>query len=73
MISFKKRKGIFHRIPDFSSDPVTGFGFVFDLYILRTRILYLPYTPIAKLKVNAAYYKNARELVMSLDTLLQRH
>jgi hypothetical protein len=43
---------------------------VFDLIYIGTeneRIL-IPYTHLAKLKVNAAYYtSNARELVMSLD------
>jgi hypothetical protein len=65
-----KRKGNFSGIPDFSSDPVTGFGFVFDLIYIGTeneRILPI-YTLSSKLKVNAAYYtSNARELVMSLD------
>jgi hypothetical protein len=58
---FLKKRGNFHRNPDFSSDPVTGFG-------SRNENLF-PYTPyLAKLKVNAAYYtSNARELVMSLD------
>lgn len=69
----KKREGTFFTgIPDFSSDPVTGFGFG-----LRTNIYWngnrdnplFPYTPyLAKLKANAAYYtSNARELVLSLD------
>lgn len=69
----KKREGTFFTgIPDFSSDPVTGFGFG-----LRTNTYWngnrdnplFPYTPyLAKLKVNAAYYtSNARELVLSLD------
>ena len=69
----KKREGTFFTgIPDFSSDPVTGFGFG-----LRTNTYWngnrdnplFPYTPyLAKLKANAAYYtSNARELVLSLD------
>ena len=69
----KKREGkFFTGIPDFSSDPVTGFGFG-----LRTNTYWngnrdnplFPYTPyLAKLKANAAYYtSNARELVLSLD------
>ncbi|MCL6462016.1 Surface antigen [Flavobacterium micromati] len=69
----KKKEGrFFTGIPDFSSDPVTGFGFGVRSNIFwngaRTNPLF-PYTPyLAKLKVNAAYYtSNARELVMSLD------
>ncbi len=69
----KKREGTFFTgIPDFSSDPVTGFGFG-----VRTNTYWngnrdnplFPYTPyLAKLKANAAYYtSNARELVISLD------
>ena len=69
----KKREGTFFTgIPDFSSDPVTGFGFG-----LRTNTYWngnrdnplFPYTPyLAKLKGNAAYYtSNARELALSLD------
>lgn len=69
----KKREGTFFTgIPDFSSDPVTGFGFG-----VRTNTYWngnrdnplFPYTPyLAKLKANAAYYtSNARELVLSLD------
>jgi hypothetical protein len=69
----KKREGTFFTgIPDFSSDPVTGFGFG-----LRTNTYWngnrdnplFPYTPyLARLKANAAYYtSNARELVLSLD------
>jgi outer membrane protein assembly factor BamA len=69
----KKREGTFITgIPDFSSDPVTGFGFG-----VRTNIFWnggrsnplFPYTPyLARLKANAAYYtSNARELVLSLD------
>ncbi len=69
----KKREGRFLTgIPDFSSDPVTGFGFG-----VRTNIYwngqrtnpFFAYTPyLAKLKVNAAYYtSNAREIVLSLD------
>lgn len=69
----KKREGTFFTgIPDFSADPVTGFGFG-----VRTNTYWngkrdnplFPYTPyLAKLKVNAAYYtSNARELALSLD------
>ncbi len=69
----KKREGRFITgIPDFSSDPVTGFGFG-----ARTNIYwngkrtnpFFAYTPyLAKLKANVAYYSsNARELVLSLD------
>lgn len=69
----KKREGTFFTgLPDFSSDPVTGFGFG-----LRTNTYWngnrenplFPYTPyLAKLKANAAYYTtNARELILSLD------
>lgn len=69
----KKREGTFFTgIPDFSSDPVTGFGFGVRSNVYwngeRTNPLF-PYTPyLAKLKANAAYYtSNARELVLSLD------
>ena len=69
----KKREGTFITgIPDFSSDPVTGFGFGLRSNVYwngeRTNPLF-PYTPyLAKLKANAAYYtSNARELVLSLD------
>ncbi|MFV8355788.1 Omp85 family outer membrane protein [Flavobacterium sp. XS1P32] len=69
----KKNEGTFFTgIPDFSSDPVTGFGFGVRSNVYwngqRNNQLF-PYTPyLAKLKVNAAYYtSNARELVMSLD------
>jgi len=69
----KKKEGTFFTgIPDFSSDPVTGFGFGLRSNVYwngeRTNPLFA-YTPyLAKLKVNAAYYtSNARELVMSLD------
>jgi len=69
----KKKEGTFFTgIPDFSSDPVTGFGFG-----ARTNIYWngkrdnplFAYTPyLMKLKANAAYYSsNARELVLSLD------
>ncbi len=69
----KKREGTFVTgIPDFSSDPVTGFGFG-----VRSNIYwngkrdnpFFAYTPyLAKLKTNAAYYSsNARELILSLD------
>ncbi|PKP15667.1 MAG: hypothetical protein CVU07_09400, partial [Bacteroidetes bacterium HGW-Bacteroidetes-23] len=68
----KKREGTFFTgLPDFSSDPVTAFGFG-----LRTNTYWngnrenplFPYTPyLAKLKANAAYYtSNARELALSL-------
>lgn len=69
----KKREGTFITgIPDFSSDPVTGFGFG-----VRTNVYwngkrnnpFFAYTPyLMKLKANAAYYSsNARELILSLD------
>lgn len=69
----KKREGTFVTgIPDFSSDPITGFGFG-----ARTNIYwngkrsnpFFAYTPyLAKLKANAAYYtSNAKELILSLD------
>ncbi|MGS0748138.1 Omp85 family outer membrane protein [Halpernia sp. GG3] len=69
----KKKEGTFVTgIPDFSSDPVIGFGFG-----ARTNIFwngkrdnpFFAYTPyLMKLKANAAYYtSNARELVLSLD------
>ena len=69
----KKKEGIFITgIPDFSSDPVTGFGLG-----IRTNVYwngkrtnpFFAYTPyLAKLKANAAYYtSNAKELILSLD------
>ena len=69
----KKREGTFITgIPDFSSDPVTGFGLG-----VRTNVYwngkrenpFFAYTPyLMKLKANAAYYtSNARELILSLD------
>lgn len=69
----KKREGSFVTgIPDFSSDPVTGFGFG-----VRTNVYwngkrtnpFFAYTPyLVKLKANAAYYSsNAREIILSLD------
>ena len=69
----KKREGKFVTgIPDFSSDPVTGFGFG-----VRTNVYwngkkenpFFAYTPyLMKLKANTAYYtSNARELILSLD------
>ncbi|MBL7719095.1 MAG: BamA/TamA family outer membrane protein [Flavipsychrobacter sp.] len=69
----KKKEGTFITgIPDFSSDPVTGFGFG-----ARTNIFWngkrdnplFAYTPyLMRLKANLAYYStNARELVLSLD------
>jgi len=68
-----KREGTFITgIPDFSSDPVTGFGVGVRTNIYwngeRTHPLF-PYTAyLAKLKANAAYYtSNARELILSLD------
>lgn len=69
----KKREGTFVTgLPDFSSDPVTGFGFGIRSNVFwngeRTNPLFA-YTPyLAKLKANAAYYtSNARELILSLD------
>jgi len=69
----KKKEGKFITgIPDFSSDPVTGFGFG-----VRSNIYWngkredplFPYTPYRqRLKANMAYYSsNARELILSLD------
>lgn len=69
----KKKEGTFITgIPDFSSDPVTGFGFG-----ARTNIYWngnrdnplFPYTPyLMKLTANAAYYtSNAKELILKLD------
>lgn len=69
----KKREGTFITgIPDFSSDPVTGFGLGVrtNIYWNGTRANpFFAYTPyLAKLKANAAYYtSNARELILSLD------
>ena len=69
----KKKEGKFITgIPDFSADPVTGFGFGIRSNVYwngeRTNPLFA-YTPyLAKLKANAAYYtSNARELILSLD------
>jgi hypothetical protein len=69
----KKREGTFITgLPDFSSDPVTGFGFGVRSNVYwngeRTNPLFA-YTPyLAKLKANVAYYtSNARELILSLD------
>ncbi|WP_046758230.1 Omp85 family outer membrane protein [Kordia jejudonensis] len=69
----KKKEGTFFTgIPDFSSDPITGFGFGVrgNVYWNGTRdnelFAYTPY--LAKLKANVAYYtSNARELTLSLD------
>jgi len=69
----KKKEGTFFTgLPDFSSDPVTGFGLG-----ARTNIFWngeranplFPYTPyLARLRANASYYSsNARELTLSLD------
>ncbi len=69
----KKKEGTFLTgIPDFSSDPVTGFGFGVRTNVFwngkRDNLLFA-YTPyLIRLKVNAAYYSsNARELILSLD------
>lgn len=69
----KKKEGKFITgIPDFSSDPVTGFGFGIRSNIYwngnRDNPLF-PYTPyLTRLKANVAYYSsNARELILSLD------
>lgn len=69
----KKKEGrFFTAIPDFSSDPVTGFGFGIRSNVYwngdRNNPLF-PYTPyLAKLKANASIYtSNARELVLSFD------
>ncbi len=67
----KKKEGRFITgIPDFSSDPVTGFGVRSNIYWNGERsnplFAYTPY--LAKLKANVAYYtSNARELIFSLD------
>jgi hypothetical protein len=62
----KKKEGkFFTGIPDFSSDPVTGFGLVFDLIYIGTeneRILYSHTPYLAKLKVNAAYYIECKRI-----------
>ena len=69
----KKREGTFITgLPDFSSDPVTGFGFGIRSNVYWNGVRDNPlfaYTPyLAKLKANAAYYtSNARELILSLD------
>lgn len=69
----KKKEGTFVTgIPDFSSDPVTGFGVGLHSNVYwngkRDNPLF-PYTPyLMRLKANAAYYtSNAKELVLSLD------
>lgn len=69
----KKREGTFFTgIPDFSSDPVTGFGFGVSTNTYwngnHDNPLF-PYTPyLMKLTANAAYYtSNARELILNLD------
>ena len=69
----KKKEGTFITgIPDFSSDPVTGFGlgirsnFYWNGKRSNPFFAYTPY--LAKLKANVAYYtSNARELILSLD------
>lgn len=69
----KKREGTFITgIPDFSSDPVTGFGLgvLTNVYWNGQRTNpFFAYTPyLVKLKANAAYYtSNAREIILSLD------
>lgn len=69
----KKKEGTFVTgIPDFSSDPVTGFGLGLRSNIYwngRRDNLLFPYTPyLMRLKANTAYYtSNAREIVLSLD------
>ncbi len=69
----KKREGTFITgLPDFSSDPVTGFGFGINSNIYwngKRENLLFAYTPyLAKLKTKAAYYtSNARTLAFSLD------
>jgi outer membrane protein assembly factor BamA len=69
----KKREGTFITgLPDFSSDPVTGFGFGVKSNIYwngkRDNPLFA-YTPyLARVKANVAYYtSNARELTISAD------
>jgi hypothetical protein len=62
----KKEGKFFTGIPDFSSDPVTGFGFGVRSNIWNGERISIPlYTYLAKLKVGNT--SNARELVMSLD------
>lgn len=71
-LASKKEGTFFTGIPDFSSDPVTGFGFG-----ARTNIYWngrrnnplFAYTPyLMKLKANGAYYSsNAREFLLSVD------
>ena len=69
----KKKEGFFITgIPDFSSDPVTGFGlgirsnFYWNGKRSNPFCAYTPY--LAKLKANVVYYtSNARELILSLD------
>jgi outer membrane protein assembly factor BamA len=69
----KKREGVFATgIPDFSSDPVTGFGLGVRSNIYwngeRSNPFFASTPYFAKLKANAAYYSsNARELILSLD------
>ncbi|EIA08964.1 Omp85 family outer membrane protein [Flavobacterium frigoris] len=69
----KKREGTFITgLPDFSSDPVTGFGFGIRSNVYwngeRTNPLFAHTPYLAKLKANVAYYtSNARELILSLD------
>lgn len=68
----KKTGSFFTGIPDFSSDPVTGFGVG-----VRTNLIWngerdnelFAYTPyLVRLKANASWYtSNARELAFSLD------
>ncbi len=69
----KKREGAFVTgLPDFSSDPVTGFGVGIKAHTYwngtRANPLFA-YTPyLAHLKATAAYYStNARELSLSFD------
>ncbi|WP_232735093.1 Omp85 family outer membrane protein [Olleya sp. Bg11-27] len=69
----KKREETFITgIPNFSSDPVTGFGFGIRSNVYwngeRTNPLFAHTPYLAKLKANASYYtSNARELALSLD------
>lgn len=69
----KKKEGTFVTgIPDFSSDPVTGFGFGARTNIYwngkRANPLFAHTPYLVRLKANVAYYTtNAREFVLSLD------
>jgi hypothetical protein len=60
----KKREGTFITgLPDFSSDPVTGFGFVLEAMFIgeRTNPSFALYTLFSKVKANVAYYTSNAE------------